>query len=198
MSFPSSPTNNQQAVVNNITYTYSTSTNTWTRVQAIATATSFAITGTTVSSSTSTGALTVAGGAGVGGNIYVSGSVSGSLAGSTIDGINSIGFVNIPQNAQTGNYTLVSSDAGKHIFHASGAAAATYTIPSNASVPFSTGTVVMFVNMSTSTTTIAISSDTMYLANSGTTTSRTLSQYGVATAVKISNTSWLISGVALS
>jgi len=167
-------------------------------VQSLATATTFAITGTTVSSSTSTGALTVAGGAGVGGSVYVGGSVSGSLSGSTADGTNSVGYINIPQNSQTSNYTLVASDAGKHIFIPSGTSAMTVTIPSNSSVPFSVGTTVMFINLSTTATTIAISSDSMYLANSGTTTSRTLSQYGVATAVKITNTSWLISGVALS
>ena len=32
MSFPSTPTNGQQAVVNDITYVYASATNTWTRL----------------------------------------------------------------------------------------------------------------------------------------------------------------------
>jgi hypothetical protein len=35
MSFPSSPTNGQIAVINNITYAYSSATNSWTRQQLV-------------------------------------------------------------------------------------------------------------------------------------------------------------------
>lgn len=104
----------------------------------------------------------------------------------------------IPQNAQTGNYTLVAADAGKHIYHASGAAIATYTIPANSSVAYAIGTTVTFVNMSSNAVTISITTDTMYLASTGATGSRTLAQYGTATAVKITSTSWIISGLALT
>jgi hypothetical protein len=48
------------------------------------------------------------------------------------------------------------------------------------------------------TVTIAITTDTMYLAGSGATGSRTLAAYGVATAVKVTSTSWIISGSNLS
>jgi hypothetical protein len=47
--------------------------------------------------------------------------------------------------------------------------------------------------------TIAISgTDTMYLAGPGTTGSRTLAAFGMATAVKITSTSWMISGNGLT
>jgi hypothetical protein len=38
----------------------------------------------------------------------------------------------------------------------------------------------------------------MYLAGAGTTGSRTLAAYGVATAIKVTSTSWIISGNGLT
>jgi len=122
---------------------------------------------------------------------------SGTLSGCTVDGTNKIGYLGIPQNAQGTSYTLLLSDAGKQIYNASGSGV-TYTIPANASVAFPIGTAVSFVNLSSSSVTIAITSDTMYLANAGTTGNRTLAQYGIATATKITATSWIIAGVALT
>ena len=122
----------------------------------------------------------------------------GMLQGSGLD-VDACGFRGIPQNAQTGNYTLVAADAGKHIYHASGAGAGdTYTIPANASVAFEIGTAITFANLATDSVAIAITSDTMYLAGTGTTGSRTLAQYGVATAVKTGSTEWIISGTGLT
>jgi hypothetical protein len=123
---------------------------------------------------------------------------SGSLANCTVDGTNAVGYLNIPQNAQTGSYTTVLSDSGKHIYHASGAGAATYTIAANASVAYPIGTVISFVNLSTTSISIAITSDTLYLGNLGTTGTRTLAQYGVANALKITSTAWIITGTALT
>jgi hypothetical protein len=123
---------------------------------------------------------------------------SGNLTNCTADGTDSVGFKNIPQNAQTGNYTMVLADSGKHIYHASGAGAATYTIPANGSVAYPIGTAITFVNMSTTSISIAITTDTMYLAKDGTTGTRTLAQYGSATALKLTSTTWLISGSALT
>lgn len=109
------------------------------------------------------------------------------------------GFRGVPQNAQSGNYTLVLADAGKHIYHASGDGSGdTYTIPANGSVPFPVGTAVTFVNLDSNSVSIAITTDTMYLAGTGSTGSRTLAQYGVATAVKVASTLWLISGTGLT
>ena len=109
-----------------------------------------------------------------------------------------VGFRNIPQNAQTGNYTLVLSDSGKHIYHAVGAGAATYTIPANASVAYPIGTALSFVNLSSTSISIAITSDTMYLGGTGTTGTRTLANYGTATALKVTSTVWIITGSSLT
>jgi hypothetical protein len=64
-------------------------------------------------------------------------------------------------------------------------------------VAYAIGTVISFVNLSTNAVTIA-NSDTMYLGNFGSTGSRTLGQYGVANALKITSTSWIITGTALT
>lgn len=127
--------------------------------------------------------------------------VSGNLSNCTVDGTNEIGFKNIPQNSQSAAYTLVASDAGKHILHpAADTTARTYTIPSNASVPYPIGTAITFINQNGTggIVTIAITTDTMRLAGAGTTGSRTLARNGVATALKITATEWIISGSGLT
>ena len=127
---------------------------------------------------------------------------SGNLSSCTVDGTDAVGFRNIPQNAQTGSYSLVLADSGKHIYHALAAAAATYTIPAATSVAYPIGTAITFVNMATAAITIDITTDTMYLSSAGTTGSRTLAQFGTATALKISGLSsagiWIISGSGLT
>jgi hypothetical protein len=124
---------------------------------------------------------------------------SGTLTNCTVDGTNEVGFKNIPQNSQSADYTLVLADAGKHVLHPSGDAnARTYTIPANSSVAYPIGTAITFINMTSQVVTIAITTDTMYLSAAGTTGSRSLAQYGSATAIKITSTNWLISGSGLT
>ncbi len=108
------------------------------------------------------------------------------------------GFV--PQNSKSADYTLVATDAGKHIYHPStDTTPRTFTIPANASVAFQVGTEVRFVNDSSAgAITIAITSDTLVLAGSGSTGSRTLAANGVATALKVTSTRWIISGTGLT
>ena len=124
---------------------------------------------------------------------------SGTLSNCTVDGTNEVGFKNIPQNSQSAAYTLVLADAGKHIFHPStDANARTFTIPANSSVAYPIGTAITFINMTSQVVTIAITTDTMYLSSAGTTGSRSLAQYGSATAIKMTSTTWLISGSGLT
>jgi len=124
---------------------------------------------------------------------------SGTLSNCTVDGTNEVGYKNIPQNSQSAAYTLVLADAGKHIFHPStDANARTFTIPANSSVAYPIGTAITFINMTSQVVTIAITTDTMYLSSAGTTGSRSLAQYGSATAIKITSTNWLISGSGLT
>ncbi len=111
-----------------------------------------------------------------------------------------VGYLNIPQNSESVNYTLVATDSGKHIFHPSAdTTARTFTIPANSSVPFEIGTAITFINQNgAGVVTIAITSDTMRLAGAGTTGSRTLAANGIATAIKVTSTEWIISGTGLT
>jgi hypothetical protein len=125
--------------------------------------------------------------------------LSGTLSSCTVDGTDAVGFRNIPVNSQSAAYTAVLADSGKVIFHPSGDAnARTFTIPANSSVAYPIGTAITFINMTSQVVTIAITTDTMYLSAAGTTGSRSLAQYGSATAIKITSTNWLISGSGLT
>jgi len=105
----------------------------------------------------------------------------------------------INQNSQSSNYTLVLTDANKHILHPSGAGAGDiFTIPANASVAFPIGTCVTFVNDDSSAVSIAITSDVLTMAGTALNGTRSLAQNGLATVLKITATKWLISGVGLS
>jgi hypothetical protein len=124
---------------------------------------------------------------------------SGTLSSCTVDGTNLLGFLNIPINSQSAAYTLVLADAGKTILHPStDANARTFTIPANGSVAYTLGTALTFINMTSQVVSIAITTDTMYLGGTGTTGTRSLAQYGIATAVKMTSTTWLISGNGLT
>ena len=124
---------------------------------------------------------------------------SGVLSACTVDGTDAVGFRNIPQNSQSADYTLVLTDSGKHIFHPVGDNnARTFTIPANSSVAYPIGTAITFINMAVANVTIAITTDTLTLSSAGTTGSRTLATNGSATCIKITSTSWLISGSGLT
>jgi len=125
---------------------------------------------------------------------------SGTLSNCTVDGTNSVGYLNIPQNSQSAAYTLVLADAGKSIYHpGADTTARIWTIPANSSVAFPIGTAVTFINdTSGGVITIAITTDTLVLAGAGTTGSRTLAANGMATAIKMTSTRWMISGAGLT
>lgn len=112
---------------------------------------------------------------------------------------NTIGFRGLPQSSQSSNYTATLLDVGKHIIHPSGAGAAdTFTIPSNAAVQIPVGSTLTFVNDAADSVSISINSDTLVLAGTGSTGTRTLGSNGIATALKITTTKWQIAGVNLS
>lgn len=123
---------------------------------------------------------------------------SGNLSSCTVDGTHAVGFREVPQNSKSAAYTAVLADNGGHIFHPVGDNnARTYTIPANSSVAYPIGTVLTFINK-INTITIAITTDTLTMAGTGSTGSRSLAANGIATAIKITSTEWLISGTGLS
>lgn len=111
-----------------------------------------------------------------------------------------IGYRNIPQNSKSAAYTTVMADKGKHIFHPSAdTTARIWTIDSNANVAYPIGTAITFINQNgAGVITISITADTLRLAGAGTTGSRTLAANGVATAIKVTSTEWIISGTGLT
>lgn len=100
------------------------------------------------------------------------------------------GYLGVPPNSQNAGYTLALTDNGKHIYMAS---AGTFTIPANASIAFPVGACVSFYNPGASST-IAITTDTLRWAQDGSVGSRTLSQYGLATILKVATTVWVLIG----
>jgi len=106
----------------------------------------------------------------------------------------------VPQNSQSAAYTTTISDANCHIYHpGADTTARIWTIDSNANVPYPIGTQLTFVNdTSAGVITISITADTLVLAGAGTTGSRTLAANGIATAIKMTSTRWMISGTGLT
>lgn len=100
----------------------------------------------------------------------------------------------VPGNSQNAGYTLVLADTGKCIKMAT---AGTFTIPANSSVAYPPGTIISFFN-GTTVSTIPITTDTMTLAGTATTGTRTLAANGFATAYKLTTTTWVISGTGLT
>jgi hypothetical protein len=110
------------------------------------------------------------------------------------DLVDAVGYKGLPQNSQTASYTLALADMGKMVNTTTGGV----VIPANASVAFPIGSAISIFNNSGSNQTISITSDTLRLAGTATTGSRTLAQYGLATCVKVAATTWAISGAGVT
>jgi hypothetical protein len=106
--------------------------------------------------------------------------VQGFTGISGLQGATGVSVSAIPQNAQTGAYTLVGSDAGKHISITTGGV----TVPANV---FSTSDVVYIFNNSSSPQTITQGSNvTLRLAGTSSTGNRTLAEYGLCMLLCVS------------
>lgn len=98
----------------------------------------------------------------------------------------------VPQNAQTGAYTLVVGDAGKHISITTGGV----TVPAGV---FSVGDAISIYNNSGSNQTITQGgSVTLRQAGTANTGNRTLAQYGVCTVLCVASNTFVISGAGLT
>lgn len=104
----------------------------------------------------------------------------------------------IAQNSQSTAYTTAWADRNGSILHPTADNnPRTFTIEANATIAYPIGTCIAFDNQ-INTLTIAITSDTLVLAGTTTTGSRTLAAGGLAVAMKESATVWKISGTGLS
>jgi hypothetical protein len=136
---------------------------------------------TTASSSSTTGALTVAGGVGVAGNIY---------AGTYVfDGYGNLR--SLPSNAQSTSYALVAADVGRFINTTAG-------VTINTGV-FAVGDNVTIYNNSSSSITITQgTSVTLRQAGTASTGNRTLAQRGVCTVLCVASGEFVINGGGLT
>ena len=108
----------------------------------------------------------------------------------------SVGYIGMPQNIlASGGLTLSKAHAGEHVYVTG--SSQTITIPANSSVPFEIGTAIVIINGNV-TSSIAITTDTLRLAGSSLTGTRSLAAYGLATAVKVESTTWIVSGSGLT
>ena len=143
---------------------------------------------TSVSGTGSTNGLSLSGTVTGSGNLTLGGSVTSVAATATIDG-QVIGFRDLPARVGSGGYTIIDGDRGRMILMLGGV-----TIPANATSPLPLGSTVVLYNNTGSPQTISITSDTLRLAGTATTGSRTVAQRGFATCVKVAATEWVVSG----
>jgi hypothetical protein len=106
----------------------------------------------------------------------------------------------IPLKFLSAGYTTDETDNGCGIIHpSSDTNPRTFTINSNANVPYEIGTAIMFSNQNgAGDVTITVLSDVLRLVGAGTTGARTLTANGRAIAVKVGATEWDISGINLT
>ena len=96
-------------------------------------------------------------------------------------------------SSHSANYTTVLGDANTFLQHPVGDnTARTFTINSNANVPYPIGTQIFFINRSLAVLSIAITADTLTMMGTTTTGTRALAQNSMAVAVKTDTTIWLI------
>jgi hypothetical protein len=130
---------------------------------------------------------------GIATNINITGNITANVSGF------SVGYRDLPQ-VTAANVTLALADASKH-FYANTAAPSIITVPSNANVAFPIGTTIVLVNRGSGNITIqnqGAGAPFLYLAGNATTTSsRTLTQYGMATLVKTETNLWFVNGTGL-
>lgn len=109
-------------------------------------------------------------------------------------------FPGIPLRSFSADTSVDFADNGIGLLHPSAdTTARTVTIPANASIPLPIGFSCPIINQNAGgAVTIAITTDTMRLAGAGTTGSRTLAANGIANAIKITSTEWIISGTGLT
>jgi hypothetical protein len=110
-----------------------------------------------------------------------------------------IGYREVPQNTQSGNYTPALTDAGKHIYSAN-AGAQTLTLPTNATVAFPVGTAITIVNNGTTAITFTTTGTTVYKAGTSAAwaSGGTLAVRGMVSVLKVATDTWFISGAGLS
>lgn len=105
----------------------------------------------------------------------------------------------LAQTVITGDYDIVLSDANKQLFQpGSDTTLRSIQIPTNASVPFPIGTTFTFITDQNAGGLEVFCLDSLFVANSTITDLFHLGAKGMATAVKITSTKWIVNGVGVT
>lgn len=112
-----------------------------------------------------------------------------SVSGSVSDATGNVRT--LPVNGQTSSYVLLASDAGGIVYLTTSGA-----VTVNSSV-FTTGQAVTIINVTGATALITQGTATIVQAATGTTGTRSLSNYGIATLVNYTASSFLIAGTGV-
>ena len=132
-------------------------------------------------------------------NIYGSGNVS--LTATTVatatasSTASSVGYLGVPQNSQSSTYTLVIGDIGRHVYMTGGG---NVVIPDNANVAFPVGTTINIVTGASAINVVTQSLDSLYQGGTGSTGTRSLNSYGMATLMKVATQTWYVAGAGVS
>jgi len=103
----------------------------------------------------------------------------------------------VPQNAQSANYTLANTDAGKHLYYTNGSAVNLY-IPWTSNTTYANGTTITIISHTSSNVTVTPNTGvTMYLAGNTTSASRNVTTYGMATLIMTAANTWYINGTGV-
>jgi hypothetical protein len=130
-------------------------------------------------------------GANIAGTLNVTGNITGNTNGFAI------GYLNIPQVAAA-NATLALTDAGKH-YYSTSAGNFTLTVPNNTTTSFATGSAISIVVQSAGNVLVnAASGVTLYMAGNSTAANRVVSNYGMATLLKVATDTWMINGTGVA
>lgn len=117
--------------------------------------------------------------------------------GLSINGIKA-GYLGIPLNTQNGNYTFQPSDCGKTLY-SQNVGATTYTLDTNANqpIPIDDGAILVINDGTTNISIAPAGGVTLILAGAGTTGTRTLKPFGMATIKKVGTNRLYIGGPGL-
>lgn len=105
----------------------------------------------------------------------------------------------LPQNAQSATYALANTDQGKHVYFTNSTNVNLY-VPNNGQVNFPVGTTIVIVSKTSSSANVVVTPNTgvsMYLAGNTTSTSRTVTTYGMATLLNTGANTWFINGTGV-
>jgi len=100
-------------------------------------------------------------------------------------------------NISTASYALVLADKGRQLYFVS---TCTVLVPTHASIPYSTGTVISFVNDSTNDVTISSVNTSTRIIGAGIADAASwiLGARGMSSIVKVANNRWYLSGYPLT